>query len=329
VSVTVGADGATIASGDGALTVALPAGALPEGTALTLQAITSTAPGAVGNAWRLEPAGALAVPATPTFHPDLAAAGVALQALTVATQNGAAFWVRYRDVARDATAGTLVLTVSHFSDWAVVTSNTASDLRGRFTLTSNLDGASFTAVGDATLNYGGDDAQGAHYLQWGTFALQAPVALGALTCDVPPPWELFTNVADLSVPAATFDWGVSAYWSLTCRDASGNGASTAITTAFDTFGINEIGCARGWVTSPVVSLTQVQGTYLIDCGVRGRMTTDLDFRNCSPGAACTGSTCHVGAISCAGAYATCVDSGNAANGTACPGGVCGEGACNP
>ncbi len=273
----IGPAGGSVASLDGRLTAAVPAGAVPEPVAFTVQEITNTAPGAVGSAYRLGPGGAtFAQPVTLTFTPGGSAA---LPELTVATQDGQDFWLRYRDVARDLAAGTLALTTTHLSDWAVVTANTSSDLRGPFTLHSTLD-VPFDATGEATLNYGGDDAAGAHFLQWGTITVQSPVVIGAATCTpTAATWSLLVNVADLTTSPGKFDWGVSAIWPLDCRDANGTPSPASIVTAFDTFGIDHLGCARGYLGTPTLSPTQVSGSYVIDCGARGQITAQFQFRN--------------------------------------------------
>jgi len=274
-SAVVGPGGGTLASADGALVVTVPPASIAADILLTIEEITNTAPGAAGSAYRLGPAGTtFQQPVTLTFKPG---ATVALATLTVATQNVQDFWLRYRGVERDGASGTLAVTTTHFSDWAIVAADTSSDLRGLFTLTSTLDGVPFTARGDATLNYGGDDSTGSHYLQWGTLTLESPVTLGALTCTPDAPaWTLLANVADLELTPPRFDWGVSGVWALSCTDGNAPSSST-ITTAFDTLGIDHLTCARGWSGTPIITLAQVTGTYVIDCGARGTMRADLDF----------------------------------------------------
>ncbi len=274
-SAIVGPGGGTVISADGALTVTVPPASIPADVPRTIQQITSTAPGAVGSAYRLGPEGTTFQQAvTLTFKPGGA---VALADLTVATQNVESFWLRYRDVTRDDASGTLSVTTTHFSDWGVVAANTSSDLRGVFTLTSTLDGVPYTASGDATLNYGGDDSTGSHYLQWGTLTLESPVTVGALTCTpAAPVWTLHANIADLELTPPSFDWGVSGFWTLSCTDGS-TPSPSVITASFDTFGIDHLACTRGWSGTPLITLTQVAGSFVIDCGAHGTMRADLDF----------------------------------------------------
>lgn len=320
-SAAIGPGGGTLISLDGRATLTVPPGAVAAPVIFAVQEITNTAPGGVGSAYRFDPQDVSFPELTLTFTPGTPT----VADLTVAAQSGASFWLRYRDVARDLTAGALTVATTHLGDFAAVRSNTSSDLRGRFTLTSAKDIA-FTAIGDTTLNYGGDDSQGAHYLQWGTLTLQAPVAIGSATCSpTAATWQLYANIADLRLSPAKFDWGVSGVWELTCSDAT----VTSLGTAFDTYGVNDIGCARGWVGVPVISLAQVKGTYRVDCGALGTAIAELDFQNCVAGAACTSTNpCHTASISCAGTYPACVDDGNQPDGTPCPGGVCGGGMCN-
>lgn len=316
----IGAAGGTLTSLDGRATLAVPAGALAEQVTFSVEEITSTAPGAVGSGYRFGPATVAMPQLTLAFTPGTPS----LDGLTLAVQNGQDFWLRHRDVARDT--GTLSVVTSRLGDWSVVRSNTAADLRGAFTLSSTRD-LPFTADGDATLNYGGDDTGGAHYLQWGTLTLRAPVPLGATTCDpAAAAWPLHANVADLSVARQRFDWGISGVWQLACAD----GGQTSLMTAFDTLGVSDHDCARGWSGTPTISLVRVSGTYVVDCGARGSSTVTLDFQSCDAGAACDpGIACRAGTTSCAGTYPACLLDGNVPNGDPCTGGTCLDGLCTP
>src|SRR5512133_367945 len=49
----IGSGGGFVTSGDGVLTVSIPAGALPADVDVTIEVITNTAPSGVGNAYRI------------------------------------------------------------------------------------------------------------------------------------------------------------------------------------------------------------------------------------------------------------------------------------
>jgi hypothetical protein len=272
VTAVIDSAGGSLTSPDGRATLTVAPDVLSAPVEFSVQEITDTAPGGVGNAYRFGPIDAPLPEVALSFAPDTA---TSVADLTLASQGGDSYWIRLRNVQRDLGAGTLSVAAGYVGDWAVVAANTAADLSGVFTLTS-AKGIPFVATGQATLNYGGDDAQGSHYLQWGTFTLQDPIGIGTATCTASPrDWQLYPNVADLSIALGRFDWGISGVWHLGCDD----GTSTDLTTAFDTFGVNDIGCSRGWVQTPILTLTQVTGTYRVECGAGEIATVDLDFRN--------------------------------------------------
>jgi hypothetical protein len=105
-------------SGDGRLTITIPAGAVAADTQFGVQPISATAPGAF-SAYRLTPEGKnFAQPLTLTFKysPEEGQATVA-DTLRVATQTARGTW----DVAaatHDANQRTLAVQASHFSDWS-------------------------------------------------------------------------------------------------------------------------------------------------------------------------------------------------------------------
>lgn len=56
-SKTIGAEGGSLSSTDGRITVTIPAGALANDTQIAIQPISNTASGGLGAAYRLSPAG--------------------------------------------------------------------------------------------------------------------------------------------------------------------------------------------------------------------------------------------------------------------------------
>lgn len=117
-SQAIGPSGGTASSADGVLSVVIPPGALSNGTAIGIQPISSTAPGALPHAFRLTPAGqTFAQPITLTFHfsnDDLA--GTLAEQLAIAYQDEDGTWNEYDQVALDAGAQTISVTTDHFTD---------------------------------------------------------------------------------------------------------------------------------------------------------------------------------------------------------------------
>lgn len=118
-SATIGPGGGSLGSSDGRLTVTVPAGALAANINFGIQPITATAPGALGSAYRLTPEGQnFAQPVTLTFKYSAAeGAASARDALRVATQTAQGRW-SLPPTTHDAAQRTLVVTTTHFSDWA-------------------------------------------------------------------------------------------------------------------------------------------------------------------------------------------------------------------
>jgi hypothetical protein len=330
--------GGQVISPDTLLTVTVPPGAVPADTDFTIVEVTNTAPGGVGTAYRLGPAGlTLAAPVTLLFQvPDTVTAPV--NDLTVATQpdtgQATAFWVRVPAVNRDGTARTLATAVDHFSDWALVTSSTTRDLNGPIQVTSTLD-LPFSANGWATLNHAGGDASITYYVAGGALTVQQPVAVAGGTCtSTAPTWTLYPNVATFEPSPVTFEYGLSGLWDLACVDGTGGplpGDSAAF--ALDTLGVSHYECTQGYLGSPILTPDQVVATYRVDCGAKGWLEAAWDLVSCTPGTACTTNpnACVVGTTSCATGRPVCADSTTPnANGTTCGTNlVCNAGVCNP
>ena len=117
---TIGAAGGTLASDDGLFAIDIPAGALSSDTTVTIQPITNTAWGGVGNGYRLEPNGlTFAQPIDLVFDvaPEILAE-TAPAFLDVAVQNSAGFWYVLKNRTYDDVDGTLTCTTTHFSDYS-------------------------------------------------------------------------------------------------------------------------------------------------------------------------------------------------------------------
>jgi len=121
-SQVIDAMGGSIASADGRMTVTVPAGAVAGATTFTIQPITNQAPGGVGNAYRLGPAGeTFSTPVSISLHyssTDLA--GTVADALSLAYQDTQGRWDVYKSVTLDTTEQTVTVSSSHFSDWALL-----------------------------------------------------------------------------------------------------------------------------------------------------------------------------------------------------------------
>jgi hypothetical protein len=309
----IGAAGGTITSPDGVLAVSIPAGALSSTTQFSIQPITNTAPSGAGSSYLLGPEGAtFLAPVTLTFR--AAPTGRSVDALTVAYQDGAGYWLRVAGVQRDAAAGTLTATTNHFSGWALVATPTPQDLSGSFTYGSTvaIAGIPFTATGSATLNFLGSDSSESAYLAGGTITI-APGTAGCIPAAATVPLD--TNIAEAVNSPPHFLWGIAARWDVTCTSP---GLSLPVFTAFDTAGISLIKCSRGYVGTPVIGPNRVAGTYTIDCGADGHTTAAWDLVTPICGQQCTSSNpCHTAVWSCATGTAVCTDSGNVTPGTGC------------
>ncbi|HSB20646.1 MAG TPA: hypothetical protein VLD85_11600 [Anaeromyxobacteraceae bacterium] len=305
----------------GQLTLAVPAGAVASSVDFTIDEITNTAPGGVGVAYRIGPAGlVLAAPATLTFRAD--PAGPAVDALAVSTQDGpSGWWIRPPGLVRDAAARTLAVDTSHFSDWALVAATTARDLLGAVTLDSTLvDRPAFHATGQATLTYAGDGSDRSYYIQSGTLTIADALGWGTSTCTaavatVPDA----ANLAEARWTASLLDWGLSGHWDLACTGPAGS-STELLVASFDTAGINLRACTRGYVGTPVMGQDRLQGAYTIDCGAGGSLAGSWDFTSASCGGPCTTQpdpVCHLGVLDCSTGATQCVNGAPVADGTAC------------
>lgn len=122
VSLSIGPGGGTLTSDDGGLTLSVPAGALAADTEIGIQAVTNTAWGGLGLAYRLAPAGLdFAAPATLTFAvPSALLAGTSPAVLNVAYQDDAGYWFVPSVSSYDEAAATLTCTTTHFTDFAII-----------------------------------------------------------------------------------------------------------------------------------------------------------------------------------------------------------------
>jgi hypothetical protein len=110
ITASLGPDGGELASEDGAFRLVVPAGALSAETELTLEPITNTAWGGLGDAWRLSPEVAFDAPVQLVFaYDDADLLGTTEDALGVATHDAEGYWRAFPDGAVDAEARTLTV----------------------------------------------------------------------------------------------------------------------------------------------------------------------------------------------------------------------------
>ncbi|MBO0952524.1 hypothetical protein [Fibrella forsythiae] len=120
VQKTIGPEGGSLTSGDGTLSLRIPAGAVASATTFSVQPITATLPGLVGEqAYRLLPEGqTFARPVELQYHyqqQDLES--TAAQLLFMAYQGHDGIWKALMDTELDEATRTLTITTTHFSDW--------------------------------------------------------------------------------------------------------------------------------------------------------------------------------------------------------------------
>jgi len=119
---TIGPAGGALTSDDGLFAIDIPAGALESDTEITIQPITNTAWGGVGDGYRLTPDGLTFVePVDLVFDvapEDLAGGHPAF--LQVAYQDGEGFWYALNSSAYDEAEGTLAAQTTHFTDFSQI-----------------------------------------------------------------------------------------------------------------------------------------------------------------------------------------------------------------
>ncbi|RYF71806.1 MAG: hypothetical protein EOO39_13280, partial [Cytophagaceae bacterium] len=129
----IGPAGGSIQSGDGTLTITVPAGALTALTEVGIEPITSTCPGGIGDGWRLTPHGkAFAKPVEIKLNYAAQKDSVSLpQALGLAYQDSKGVWRFVGNTSINAGTHTLTMQTTHFSDWVVVQWMTLSPISAR------------------------------------------------------------------------------------------------------------------------------------------------------------------------------------------------------
>ncbi len=297
-TMALGIAGGELVSADGRLTLTFAPGTVSATTDFSVQAVTNTAPGAVGPAYRLGPEGAaLGKPVTLSFAAD--ASDPDFGSMTIATQRVSGFWVTVEGMRRDPAAQTLTVTTNHFSDWSPIRGYPydTRDLYGTYGLTQTTD-IPFTATGTAKLYLWNSDASGSTYLLTGDVTVPGSIAFGTSTC-VPDATTLTLPdcVAETVGSPTRFRWGINGYWKLSCTDGSGQPFDDFMATSFDSLGINLVHCSRDYVGAQTNDADNVVGDQKVDCAAKGYVEATWDFHSCT--AAGEGTPCGSG-MTCQG-----------------------------
>ncbi len=341
---SIGPDGGTLATPDGKLIIQVPAGALPSVTQLSIQPVTNTAPHGFGTAYQLEPSGTtFRKLVTLTFSTK--DVGAPIENVGVAYQDATGYWAPVLSALRNRQAQLITVLAPHFSGWALVPSNPQLDLAGSFQITSTLD-LPFTAVGNASVGYAGEDANERYYLLSGSTTLQPGVTENGAVCSPPAPdasgvtpnpaavytfptnlVEGFKSASDPTTYTKLW-WGTSAHWNLAC----GANPPYLLEMAFDTVGINHLSCARGYTagTTPTLTQDQLAGDYTIDCSNAGGGTLRGQWSWLRCGGTCTSDNpCATQtAYDCTASPPVCAVTQTAAPGTPCTTSTISQGVCN-
>lgn len=122
VTGTIGAQGGTLKSADGSLTLTVPPGAVATNTQFSIQPITNLAPGGIAGGYRLLPDGQTFVAPVELAltYTDQDVAGSAPEVLGIAFQDQQGRWNKLKTVSLDTATKTLKATTTHFSDWVRV-----------------------------------------------------------------------------------------------------------------------------------------------------------------------------------------------------------------
>ncbi|SDE06092.1 hypothetical protein [Niabella drilacis] len=140
VTVTIGASGGALQSADGRLRITVPAGAVTTDRVFSIQRITNTNIAGTGAAYRLQPHGVpFAKPVTLSFAYDtLVYEGTVPEAVGIAYQDEKGIWWGQGAV-KDATAKTLSVSTTHFSDWSLFEAFTLYPASGAVNLAQTLN----------------------------------------------------------------------------------------------------------------------------------------------------------------------------------------------
>ncbi|HEX8780607.1 MAG TPA: hypothetical protein VF728_05510, partial [Nocardioides sp.] len=278
-SQTISAEGGTLSTPDGALTLSVPAGAVTSPTEFTITPIENTARGAVAGAFRLEPEGAtFAAPVTLTFQgledypqgADIADVGVEYQ-----DQDG--YWQRVEPATRNGGANTISVTTAHFSDWALAWTTGIPLAEGPIQLLQTV-GIPFGAQGRAAVYLKDESANFTSYVLAGTLTVPATIMVGSDVCVPDQTTKSWANIAEIDKAKGVFRWGIGVHWTLTCTAPGGAVRTEVMPALFDTLGINLIRCTGAYDPGQFAELEFLRGAYTSDCGAEGAVRGIWDLR---------------------------------------------------
>ena len=122
VTQVIGAAGGSIVSGDGRVSVIIPAGALGSNQSIGIQPISGNSPAHVGAGYRLTPDGitfSRPVQVSFAFSPEYGAANTVVN-YGVAFQEPTGAWRWIDEVVRDSVGRTVTASTTHFTDYSLV-----------------------------------------------------------------------------------------------------------------------------------------------------------------------------------------------------------------
>ncbi|MGZ6142676.1 MAG: hypothetical protein ACXWLM_05025 [Myxococcales bacterium] len=259
LTATIGPAGDTLTFGP--LTLTVPPGAVATPVDFTIDEVTpNTAVGASGSAYLVGPSGApLLLPVTLTF------AVADSTGLGLSHQDATGYWVR--DYSATRTATSLTATTRSLGTWSAVALATSRDLTGPLRIDSTTEQIPFSASGTVTLQYIGEEPGFIYYMPTGSLAPSAP----ACVPDPQPATPLPVSVAEIH--GTDFRVGVMTQWTLAC----GDGSHPFVSTNFDTMGITNSKCMRGYDGASLVDPSHLQGRYVIDCGAGIQVVATWDL----------------------------------------------------
>jgi hypothetical protein len=277
--VTVTAAGATVSTRDGALTIAIPAGAVTAPTDVTITRITNTAVGAIASAFRLGPEGTtFGAAVTLTFRGPVSyptSGGIGDVGVSYQDANGN--WVSVGPASRDRNANTISVGTDHFSDWTLTWQTGTPVAEGPIRL-SQTYGVPFVADGRATLYLQSGDASGTAYVLAGTLTAPSSIALGNDVCVPDQVTKSWVNTAEVDGSRGVFRWGIGVSWTLTCTSPGGAVTIRDMPAVFDTMGINLTRCLGTYDPGQFAEPAFLKGAYTTDCGTEGAVRATWELR---------------------------------------------------
>lgn len=119
ITKTIGAEGGTLTSTDGKVTLTIPAGAVDKATPFSIEPITNTAPNGVGRAYRFAPDGMqFKTPLSLTYRYE--DSEVMSEELLVGYQKPDGMWYSVPGRQVDKSKNQVTVPMKHFSDWGLL-----------------------------------------------------------------------------------------------------------------------------------------------------------------------------------------------------------------